>query len=34
MLTFLVRRLASAAVVLLASTFAFYILVSYAVDPL
>src|SRR5659263_783362 len=34
MLTFLVRRLASAAVVLLASTFVFFILVSYATDPL
>ena len=34
MLTFLVRRLASAVVVLLASTFVFFILVSYAVDPL
>ena len=34
MLTFLTRRLASAALVLLASTFVFYMLVAYATDPL
>lgn len=34
MVTFLVRRFSSALVVLLAATFVFFMLVSYAVDPL